>query len=155
MTVSNIHPNASGFDLDSYDPNIIGEVKGCIPVNQGKTFGAAQLKGLTNDVLQMLGRPPSGKEEGTLSKAAKIHRTRRTEALKFLALYDSPEVKAAVNKWRQSLLRSRAWKGLDAFTILDLPESGQLTSDTVYLVYLTPSRPINVAANYRNETNPR
>ena len=38
------HPNASGFDLDSPDLNLVAEVKGNIPVNRRKSFGSAQLK---------------------------------------------------------------------------------------------------------------
>jgi len=132
--INRTHPNASGFDLDSAIPNIIGEVKGCIPVNRGSTFGAAQLKSLTNDVLQMLGQPPRGKLETALSLRSKIHRVKRAEAHKFLALYDSPDVRSAVNKWKQPLT-----KELGPLAIQDLPASGDLSCNAVYLVYLKPS----------------
>jgi hypothetical protein len=135
------HPNASGFDLDSANPNIIGEVKGCIPVNRGATFGAAQLKSLTNDVLQMLGRPPRGKLEAALSKRSKIRRAKREEAHKFLALYDSPDVRSAANKWKQLLT-----KELGPQALQDLPASGDLSCNAVYLVYLKPSIPERLIA---------
>ena len=134
--INRTHPNTSGFDLDSANPNIIGEVKGCIPVNRGATFGAAQLKSLTNDVLQMLGQPPRGKLTTELSQRSKIHRAKRAEAHKFLALYDSPDVRSATNKWKQPLT-----KELGLLAIQDLPASGDLSCNAVYLVYLKPTNP--------------
>ena len=65
--------NASGFDLSWHDPRIIAEVKGCIPVNGGHVFGAAQVRGLTNDVRQMLGLPATGKTKDQLSPRSKVH----------------------------------------------------------------------------------
>lgn len=131
------------------DHNIIGEVKGCIPVNLGSTFGAAQIKGLTNDVLQMLGEPPRGKDKTALSVKSKIYRPQRGEAFKFLGLYDSPEVRAATNTWKRNLLDSRTWR-LGASTIRDLPETGDLSPAAVYVVYLTPDHPAGAAAGSEN-----
>lgn len=139
LSVNTIHPNAAGFDLDCVNPNLIGEVKGCIPVNGGGTFGAAQLRGLTNDVLQMLGYPAGGKQADKLSTRSKIHRTSRREALKFLALYDSPAVRQAVEKWRGSLANSSGHVLADRELIRDLPERERLLSEAVYLVFLKPS----------------
>ena len=64
------HANASGFDVDICDPNIVGEVKGNVPVNGGNRFGADQLKGLTNDVFGMLGLPSLGSGESLRKKYA-------------------------------------------------------------------------------------
>lgn len=138
QAISCLHPNVSGFDLDSSNPNVIGEVKGCIPVNEGSSFGAAQIKGLTNDVLQMLGRPPRGKSEEQLSPRAKILRPNRAEARKFVGLYDSPKVRDAAAQWRKSLLGSGEWKSLSPSTIQELPDTGELTPTVVYLVFLKP-----------------
>lgn len=137
--INAIHPNASGFDLDSKDLNVIGEVKGCIPMNNSQAFGASQTRGLTNDVLQMLGRPAQGKDERKLSKTAKIRREHRGGALKFLGLYDSPNVRAATDRWKLNLLKSKSWT-LGQTAIRDLPKSGDLSSDAVYIVYLTPNQ---------------
>lgn len=137
--VNGTHPNTSGFDLICEDPNLIGEVKSCIPVNEGETFGAAQINGLTNDVRQMLGHPARGKQKKKLTKNTKVNRDKRDEAIKILGLYDSSEVRAATTKWRANLLKSKTWKSLHSFTILDLPEAGELSPHAVYLVYLTPS----------------
>lgn len=42
-------------------------------------------------------------------------------------------------RWRQHLMGSSAWKLLDPkHTILDLPKTGDLSPDSIYLVYLTP-----------------
>ena len=133
-----IHPNTAGFDLDSEKPNIIGEVKGTIPVNAGNSFGAAQKKGLTSDVLQMLGQPASGKVLEELSDKNKVHRPHRRDALKFLGLYDSPPVRAAAASWARNLTKSKAWRELSALQIEELPKTGDLSPDTVYVVYLTP-----------------
>ncbi len=143
QSVSGIHPNAAGFDLDIKDPNLIGEVKGNIPVNKGSTFGADQLKGLRNDVLQMLGHPARANEKNEPSERAKINRAGRDKAIKVLGLYDSPEVRAATDKWRKSLMASPAWKPLSVFSIQELPETGNLSPDIVYLIYLTPKHGID------------
>ncbi|HVU33847.1 MAG TPA: hypothetical protein VHE61_10460 [Opitutaceae bacterium] len=135
--INDLHPNAAGFDLDSADPNMIAEVKGNIPMNGGIFFGAAQVKGLTNDVLQMLGRPPAGKSQNQLSPRAKILRPKLADALKFVGLYDSPKVRAAVERWKNGLIRSKSWISTVA-GIEELPETGHLSPDVVYLVYLAP-----------------
>jgi hypothetical protein len=136
--VNIIHPNASGFDLDCRTPNIIGEVKGCIPVNQGNSFGAAQVKSLTYDVLQMRGVRPQGKQGTAVSVKSKINRTERKEATKFLGLYASSEVRAAAGKWRRNLVKSDVWKSLSPFSIEELPDTGALSPDTIYIIYLSP-----------------
>lgn len=100
--VDSAHPFASGFDLDMSEPNLVAEVKGNIPVGGGSLFQAAQLKGLTNDVLQMLGRPPLGKTLDEMPERAKCRRTSLNTAKKFLALYDSPKVRAAASHWMKS-----------------------------------------------------
>ncbi|MEI7819897.1 MAG: hypothetical protein WCK55_03195 [Verrucomicrobiota bacterium] len=137
--------NAAGFDLQWNKPHLIGEVKGCIPVNQGKTFGAAQINSLTNDVLQMLGHPARGKDKEKLSKNTKVNRENREHAIKILGLYDAPEVKAATAKWRGNLMESKTWEPLKAFTILDMPENGDLSPNAVYLVYLNPTHASSAA----------
>lgn len=138
QAISCLHPNTSGFDLDSLDPNVIAEVKGCIPVNGGTSFGAAQIKGLTNDVLQMLGRPPRGKSEDQLSPRTKTLRPNRLEAQKFIGLYDSPNVRQAAAQWRKGLLGSAEWKSLSPSTIQELPDAGELAPHIVYMVFLKP-----------------
>lgn len=137
--VNAAHPNASGFDIDWHEPNIIAEIKGCIPMNRGEVFGDAQRKGLTNDVLQMLGQPPLGKSNERVAKTSKIYRPHRAEAIKLLGLYDSPVVREAARQWRQNLLQQPAWKPLLSTNIEDLPTSGNLAPGTVYLVYLKPA----------------
>lgn len=137
--VNATHPNTSGFDVDWEVPNLIAEVKGCIPVNGGESFGAAQLRGLTNDVRQMLGQAAQGKTPEQLAKKSKINRPHRVEAIKLLGLYDSPAVRAAAGKWRQNLLRHPNWKTLTPATIEDLPTSGDLTPTNIYLIYLKPT----------------
>ncbi len=136
--VNATHPNCAGFDIDMEDPNLIAEVKGCIPMNAGNIFGAAQLKGLTNDVLQMLGQPAHGKTLTQLTKRAKINRLQRTEAIKLLGLYDSDSVRKAAKQWQQNLIRHAMWGALGSATIEDLPPTGDLSPDKVYLVYLKP-----------------
>ncbi len=138
--VNDAHPNASGFDVDWEEPNLIGEVKGCIPVNGGDVFGAAQLRGLTNDVLQMFGQVARGKEQDKLAKNNKINRPLRTEAIKLLGLYDSPAVRAAAQQWRQNLMRHDLWFPLASSSIEELPTTGDLSPNVVYLVYLKPAR---------------
>jgi hypothetical protein len=137
--VNATHPNTSGFDVDWEAPNLIAEIKGCIPVNGGESFGAAQLRGLTNDVLQMMGRAAQGKTVEQLAKRTKINRPNRAEAIKLLGLYDSPSVRVAAGKWRQNLLRHPNWKTLAPATIKDLPATGTLNPSTIYLVYLKPN----------------
>jgi hypothetical protein len=125
-------PFESGFDLDSENPNIIGEVKGNIPVRGGSVFGAAQVKGLTNDARQMFGLPPIGKTAETMSPNSKIHRPKLSEALKFLAVYDSQSVREAAVNWMasfQNAHKGRKVKLAEGVTNFD--------SDTVYVVFLT------------------
>lgn len=136
--VNATHPNTSGFDVDWKEPNLIGEVKGCIPVNGGNVFGAAQLRGLTNDVVQMLGQVARGKEQDKLATNNKINRPLRTEAIKLLGLYDSPAVRAAAQQWRQNLMRHALWLPLASSSIEELPTTGDLSPNIVYLVYLKP-----------------
>jgi len=137
--VNAAHPNSSGFDVDWEYPNLIAEVKGCIQVNGGESFGAAQIRGLTNDVLQMLGQAAQGKTLEQLAKRTKINRPHRAEAIKLLGMYDSPAVRVAAGKWRQSLLRHPNWNALAPATVEDLPASGSLNPSTIYLVYLKPN----------------
>ena len=96
--VEKAKPFESGFDVKSESPNFIAEVKGNIPVKGGSAFGAAQLRGLTDDVLQMFGQPPIGKTMQTMSKGSKINRSDLDKALKFLGVYDSPSVRSAGGK---------------------------------------------------------
>ncbi len=136
--VNGINPNTSGFDLSWGKPNLIGEVKGSIPVNQGHTFGSAQLDGLTSDVLQMLGEPGLRKLREKISKGSKIHLENRGGAVKFLGLYDSPAVRAAAHKWRQNLVTSKSWRAIPDARIEVAPDSNDFSPTTVYLVFLTP-----------------
>lgn len=129
--VDSAHPNAAGFDLDSMDPNLIGEVKGNIPVNGLHRFGAAQQKGLTNDVRQMFGQAAGHKTPETVSLSSKIHRKRRLEALKFLGLYDSPQVRLATGGWMDSFARSHPQLKLSF-----AGDSKTFSADTVYIVFL-------------------
>ena len=125
-------PFVSGFDLDSTDPNLVAEVKGNIPVKDGSAFEAAQVKGLTNDVLQMFGLPPSGKSVKTMSEKSKIHRSDLGSASKFLGVFDSTRVRAATDKWMKSFRKAHAGRkvklaeGVESFK-----------PDTVYVVFLT------------------
>lgn len=125
-------PFVAGFDLDSINPNLVAEVKGNIPVRGGSAFEAAQLKGLTNDVRQMFGLPPTGKILEGMSKRSKVHRPNLVSALKFLCLYDSPRVRAAADKWMETFRR--------AHTELKVKLAEQVEvykPDTVYIVFLT------------------
>jgi hypothetical protein len=134
--------NSSGFDLRWGNPPIIAEVKGCIPVNSGQVFGAAQVKGMTNDVRQMLGLPAIGKTKEQLSPRSKVLNPNNSKAIKLLALYDSPEVRKATAHWKQSL-ESQAWfKALTPrCSLQDAPDEGQPDDATkVYLVYLKLSQ---------------
>ena len=136
--VNALHPNTAGFDVDSEEPNLIAEIKGCIPVNGGNVFGAAQVRGLDNDVLQMLGQPAHGKSVEKLSKKTKLIRPSREGAIKLLGLYDSQPVRDATAHWRSRLMASKAWESVPGSDIQDLPETGALLANTVYLVYLKP-----------------
>lgn len=139
--------NASGFDLQWNEPQIIAEVKGCIPVNGGSVFGAAQLRSLTNDVRQMLGLAAHGKDEKDLSPRTKVRPAANRSAIKLLALYDSPEVRKATIQWRRSV-EAQAWfKELDPpMQIQDAPAEGSLNDPSkVYLVYLTPKHEKDLA----------
>jgi len=132
--------NASGFDLSWNDPKVIAEVKGCIPMNGGNVFGAAQWKGLTNDLRQMLGLPALGKTKEQLSLRSKVFREGNVDAIKFLALYDCPEVRTAASKWRASMYETAWFKELNPpIQLLEAPETGiPCVPPNVYLVYLKP-----------------
>lgn len=133
--------NSSGFDLSWNDPRIIAEVKGCIPVNGGNVFGTAQVKGLTNDVRQMLGLPAKGKTKEQLSKRSKVHHPDNAKAIKLLALYDSPEVREATAHWKKSVENEQWFKELrPPCSIQESPNEGQLDATNVYLIYLSGSR---------------
>ena len=106
-------PFVSGFDIDSADPNLVAEVKGNIPVNGGSAFEAAQVKGLTNDVRQMFGLPPNGKVVERMSVRSKIHRSNLCNALKFLGVFDSPRVRAAVGKWMETFRKANAGRKVE------------------------------------------
>jgi len=108
-------------------------------MNGGNTFGAAQLRGMTNDVLQMLGRTAQGKVLTQLAKRANINRLHRTEAIKLLGLYDSPAVRTAAHQWHKNLVRHLIWQDLPPDTIEDLPTTGELRPEKVYVVYLQPA----------------
>ena len=125
-------PFGSGFDLDSQDPNVIAEVKGNIPIKGGASFGAAQLKGLTDDVRQMFGQPARGKTIETVSGKSKIRRDHLTQALKFLGVYDSPLVRQAVGSWMKSFRKSHP--ELNVSLAEDVKD---FSADTVYVVFLT------------------
>jgi len=135
--------NSSGFDLSWNNPRIIAEVKGCIPVNGGHAFGAAQVKGMTNDIRQMLGLPALGKTKEQLSPRSKVLKPTNTTAIKLLALYDSPEVRKATAQWKQSV-ESQAWfKALTPSCSLEETSLDVRPDDPgkVYLIYLTLSHP--------------
>ena len=133
--------NASGFDLQWNQPPIIAEVKGCIPMNGGNVFGAAQRKSLTNDIRQMLGLPSLGKTKEQLSPRSKVHHPGNGKAIKLLALYDCPEVRKAALQWKQSVEKLPWFKEFTpSIQLQDAPEKGPLNDPTkVYLIYLTPT----------------
>jgi hypothetical protein len=133
--------NSSGFDLSWHDPRIIAEVKGCIPVNGGHVFGAAQVKGLTNDVRQMFGLPAIGKTRAQLSPRSKVHHPTNPNAIKLLALYDSLEVRKATLHWKQRLEGQGWFKALTPpCSIQDVPDNDQPNDPTIlYIIYLTHS----------------
>ena len=134
--------NSSGFDLSWNAPRIIAEVKGCIPVNGGNVFGAAQVKGLTNDVRQMFGLPAAGKTKEQLSPRSKVHHPANSTAIKLLALYDSPEVRKATAHWKQSLESQPWFRELEPpCSIQESPSEGQPSDPTkIYLIFLSLSR---------------
>jgi hypothetical protein len=127
-----VRPFESGFDLDSSDPDLIAEVKGNVPVKGGTVFGAAQLRGLTNDVRQMFGLPPTGRSVDTLSTRAKIHRPNLGNALKFLGVFDSPRIRSAAGKWMETF--RKAHPGHKVQLAEDVTH---FQPDTVYVVFLT------------------
>jgi hypothetical protein len=133
--IDSAHPNASGFDIDCVEPNVIAEVKGNFPMNAGNRFGAAQLRGLTNDVFGMLGLASLGKDEDELKR--KLSRPARAQAHKFLGLIDSREVRDAASSWMGSLNRSYKMTA-HGYLVVDEPQSGPAPrrTDAVYVVYL-------------------
>lgn len=137
--VNQQHPNAAGFDLDCADLNLVAEVKGNIPVNGKKRFGSAQITGLNNDVLHMLGKPPLGKELERMRSNSKVKREGLNSAIKLLCLCDTPEVRAAASNWSLNLMAQAEWKHLGAERIQEIPAAGKLSAQTVYLVYLAPT----------------
>ena len=156
FAINEVAPNASGFDFDSPNLNIIGEVKGMIPMNAGERFGSAQLKSLTSDVLQLLGKPALGKTQGELSVRHKTKRPNRDTAIKLIGVYDSPNVRVAAQDWRSRLMASKLWKGLEAHSIQDAPiDAGfslqTLSAQDVYLVYLKPMPARSTGYNKRSE----
>ena len=131
--VDSTHPNASGFDIDCSEPNVIAEVKGNVPMNAGQRFGPAQLNGLTNDVFGMLGLPSLGKKDDELKR--KIQRANRTVAYKFLGLIDSREVRSATLSWISYVNRLLE---PHKYQVKNEPHSGEFETDVVYMVYLVP-----------------
>lgn len=125
-------PFVSGFDIDSNDPNLVAEVKGNIPVKGGSAFEAAQVKGLTDDVRQMFGLPPNGKFAEKMSVRSKIHRPNLGSALKFLGVFDSARVRAAVSKWIETFRKAHAGRKVELAEGVESYEP-----DTVYVVFLT------------------
>lgn len=125
-------PFVSGFDIDSSDPNLVAEVKGNIPVKGGSAFEAAQVKGLTDDVRQMFGLPPNGKLTERMSVRSKIHRSNLGSALKFLGVFDSARVRAAVGKWMETFRKAHAGQKVELAEGVESYEP-----DTVYVVFLT------------------
>ncbi|WP_395734208.1 hypothetical protein [Prosthecobacter sp.] len=124
-------PFVSGFDIDSNDPNLVAEVKGNIPVKGGYAFEAAQLKGLTDDVRQMFGLPPNGKFAERMSVRSKIHRPNLGSALKFLGVFDSVRVRAAIAKWMETFRKAHAGRKVELAEGVESYEP-----DTVYVVFL-------------------
>jgi hypothetical protein len=124
-------PFVSGFDIDSSDPNLVAEVKGNIPVKGGSAFEAAQVKGLTDDVRQMFGLPPNGKFAERMSVRSKIHRPNLGSALKFLGVFDSDRVRAAVGKWMETFRKAHAGQKVELAEGVESYEP-----DTVYVVFL-------------------
>ena len=138
-SIKSAHPNAAGFDLDinTEDCNVIGEIKGNMPINSKNKFGADQKIGLTNDILHLFGKPTNKKEQ--MSPRSKINRLGLNDAYKFLGLYESTAVKTATVSWMTNLLKSNIWKPMNGFKIGFLSEENtSLNSDTVYIVFLTP-----------------
>jgi hypothetical protein len=125
-------PFVSGFDIDSSDPNLVAEVKGNIPVKGGSAFEAAQVKGLTDDVRQMFGLPPNGKLTERMSVRSKIHRSNLGSALKFLGVFDSARVRAAVSRWMETFRKAHAGRKVELAEGVESYEP-----DTVYVVFLT------------------
>lgn len=128
-----VRPFESGFDLDSSDPDVIAEVKGNVPVKGGTVFGAAQLRGLTNDVLQMFGLPPAGRTVEGMSGRAKIRRPNLGNALKFLGVFDSPRIRSAAGKWMETFRKAHPGHKIQL-----AEDVTHFQPDTVYVVFLTP-----------------
>jgi len=88
------HPNASGYDIKLEDPNILAEIKGNVPVNDGDKFGAAQKKGLKEDICCLLGITQGEKKE----KELKIGKDNFKKYFKFLGLPNSHVVQKAMDE---------------------------------------------------------
>ena len=80
---------------------------------------------------QMFGQPATGKTLEMVSKKSKIHRADLNTAKKFLAVYDSPTVKAAVGRWVKSFKNAHPKQKVEY--------AGNLKAfklDTFYIVFL-------------------
>jgi hypothetical protein len=127
-SILNASSFSKGFDLDLNEPNLIGEIKGNIPSDDKSIFKSAQITGLNNDVLQMFGREPKGKN---VSPKSKIHRKNRECALKFLGVYDSSVVRKAACHWMDAFNRSH-----DSIKVKPGNDVDEFSKDVVYLIFL-------------------
>lgn len=124
-------PNTNGYDVDFHDGglSIIAEVKGNLPVNNGK-YGAAQIKGLEDDVLHLV----QGK------KKADITEQRLESSLKFLVLLECKDKDAASATGSFLEYYSRNKPGKNNAKLVEVDENEGLPpeprKDVVYVVRL-------------------
>jgi hypothetical protein len=117
-TLRALKPNANGYDIEMAAPDIIAEIKCNIPINAGRVYGAAQQKGLRQDI------------EGLLMGKSKSSKNADT-SIKLLGLYDTPEVRAATGHFIQNLPTNLSQK------LMVEPEQGNaLDNQHVYIVFV-------------------
>lgn len=130
------NPNASGFDVDSVPLNVVAEVKSNIPVKRGERFGAAQVRGIENDIRAMLGLGAIGAHDG--HRKDKAIRAAERKPLKFLVLIDTRDVREAADARIRALLgpKSALRKEQPDLRIEVATERGTLETSAVYLVFV-------------------
>lgn len=113
-------PSSNGYDIWlGYPVSFVGEVKCNIPINNGEVYGAAQRRGIEQDIKGLL----HGKKKAPLNPAS---------CLKFLAFLDTPKIRKA----NAHLIKRSA----ECKDILVFPSETQKLdrTDVVYGIYVSP-----------------
>lgn len=113
-------PNSNGFDLEVTLPKVdlVAEVKCTVPINGGEEFGSAQAQHIRQDIEGLIhGKKKSSKNTNDL--------------IKLLAVYDTPNVRKAIENLKASLPEN-----VREQVVVDPQNDISLSNKNVYVIFL-------------------